>query len=122
MGGRIARCGWAAEEPVSLRTRAIIPEVTRRVRLAVILWLAFAVVVWNIVFDRMLVIEGREYVHAAATAVSTSEPYVLAGPWMRAANSRALVIATAAASVVLTIGFIGIAVAARRPEPGATCR
>ncbi len=94
---------------------------TRRVRLAVILWLAFAVVVWNVVFDRILVVEGREYVYAAATAVSESAPYVLAGPWMRAAQSRALVIATGAASVVLTIGLIGIAVAARRPKPGDPC-
>jgi hypothetical protein len=85
-----------------------------RIRLAVFLWLLFAFVVWNVVFDRILVIEGREYVYAAAVAVSQSAPYVLAGPWMHAAQSRALWTATAAAGGVLAIGFAGIAVAARR--------
>jgi hypothetical protein len=85
-----------------------------RIRLAVFLWLLFAFVVWNVVFDRILVVEGREYVYAAAVAVSQSAPYVRAGPWMRAAQSRALWTATAAAASVLTIGFAGIAVAARR--------
>jgi hypothetical protein len=61
-----------------------------------------------------MVIEGREYVYAAAVAVSKSERYVLAGSWMRAARSHALWTATAAAAGVLTIGLAGIAVAARR--------
>ena len=39
-------------------------------RLAAFLWLLFAFVVWNVVFDRILVIEGRAYVYAAAVAVS----------------------------------------------------
>ena len=85
-----------------------------RIRLAVFLWLLFAFVVWNVVFDRVLVIEGRQYVYAAAVAASTSAQYVLASPWMRAAQSHALWTATAAATGVLTIGFAGIAVAARR--------
>ena len=84
-----------------------------RIRLAVFLWLLFAFVVWNVVFDRILVIEGREYVYAAAVAASKPAPYVLASPWMRAARSRALWTATAAAAGVLTIGFAGIAIAAR---------
>ena len=84
-----------------------------RLRLAVFLWLLFAFVVWNVVFDRILVIEGRQYVYAAAVAASESAPYVLAGPWMRAAQSRALWYATAAASGVLAIGVVGLAVAFR---------
>ncbi len=88
-----------------------------RIRLAVFLWLLFAFVVWNVVFDRILVIEGREYVYAAAVAESKSAPYVLAFPWMRAAQSRALWTATAAAGGVLTIGFAGFAVALRARQP-----
>jgi energy-coupling factor transporter transmembrane protein EcfT len=90
------------------------PADRRRVRLAAVLWLLFAFVVWNVVFDRILVTEGRAYVYAAAVAVSKSEPYVLAGPWMGAAQSRALWTATAVAAGVLTVGFAGIALAARR--------
>ena len=67
-----------------------------RIRLAVFLWLLFAFVVWNVVFDRILVVEGREYVYAAAVAASKSAPYMLASPWMRAAQSHALWTATAA--------------------------
>jgi hypothetical protein len=90
------------------------PADRSRIRLAVFLWLLFAFVVWNVVFDRILVIEGRKYVYAAAVAASKSSPYVLAFPWMRTAQSRALWTATAAAAGVLTIGFAGIAIAARR--------
>jgi hypothetical protein len=86
-----------------------------RIRLAVFLWLLFAFVVWNVVFDRILVVEGREYVYAAAVAASHSAPYVLAGPWMEAARSRAFWAATAAAGGVLAFGAAGIAVASRVP-------
>ena len=89
------------------------PVDRRRVRLAAVLWLLFAFVVWNVVFDRILVIEGRAYVYAAAVAVSKSAPYVLAGPWMGAAQSRALWTATAAAGGVLAVGAAGFAVALR---------
>ena len=93
------------------------PVDRKRVRLAAILWLLFAFVVWNVVFDRILVIEGRAYVYTAAVAVSKSAPYVLAGPWMRAAQSRALWTATAAAGGVLAAGIAGFAVALRaRPR------
>ena len=36
-----------------------------RPRLAVALWIVWAVVVWNVVFDRVLVNAGREYVRSA---------------------------------------------------------
>ena len=89
------------------------PADRRRVRLAAVLWLLFAFVVWNVVFDRILVIEGRAYVYAAAVAVSQSAPYVLACPWMGAAQTRALWTATAAAGGVLAAGIAGFAVALR---------
>ena len=43
----------------------------RQVKTAAMLWVVFAVVVWNVVFDRVLVLEGRRYVYAAATAVAS---------------------------------------------------
>ena len=39
----------------------------RAVVAAVVLWLVFAGVVWNVVFDRMVVLAGRRYVHDALT-------------------------------------------------------
>ena len=89
-----------------------------RIRFAIFLWLLLAFVVWNVVFDRILVIEGREYVYAAAVAVSHSAPYVSAGPWMRAAQSRALWTATAAAAGVLAVGVAGFTVALRANRRG----
>jgi len=40
----------------------------RTARVAVALWIALAVVVWNVVFDRVLVVAGRQYVYAATIA------------------------------------------------------
>ena len=39
-----------------------------RVRLAAGLWLLLAFLVWNVVFDRVLVLAGREYAHDAVLA------------------------------------------------------
>src|ERR1700719_4625857 len=91
----------------------------RAARVARWLWIAFAIVVWNVVFDRILVLAGRQYVHAAAVAARGSGPYLRAGDWMRPAMTRGLWTATAAAGVILAIGLIGVPLAARR-SPGAT--
>ena len=40
-----------------------------RTRLAVALWIVWAIVVWNVVFDQVLVNAGRDYVRAAMAAV-----------------------------------------------------
>ena len=85
-----------------------------RTRLAGLLWLIFALVVWNVVFDRVLVLAGRRYVDAAYAAAAESRPYVLAGPWMQDAQRRALWTAGAAAAAVALTGAAGIAVAVRR--------
>jgi hypothetical protein len=83
-------------------------------RVAAVLWLTFAIVVWNVVFDRVLVIEGREYVYAAAVAANESRPYVRANDWMRAAQERALWIASATGATVVVIGLAAITIAIRR--------
>jgi hypothetical protein len=43
------------------------PQRSLRLRLgvALALWIVLALVVWNVVFDRVLVVAGRQYVHAA---------------------------------------------------------
>jgi len=68
------------------------------VKTAAVLWVVFALVVWNVVFDRVLVLEGRRYVHAAAAAADAHQPYVLAEPWMRAAQARGVKLATGVAA------------------------
>ena len=88
----------------------------RRAKTAAILWVVFALVVWNVVFDRVLVLEGRRYVFAAATAADTHHPYVLAEPWMRAAQVRGVKLATAIAAPIALCGLLAVKFAAR-PRP-----
>ena len=74
-------------------------------RVVVALWLAGTVVVWNAVFDRVLIDAGREYVRTAADAAHGSGPYARIDDSMRPAVPRALVLATSAAGVILVVGF-----------------
>ena len=84
------------------------------VGVALALWIALAFVVWNVVFDRVLVVAGRRYVYAATLAARGSDPYVRVDDWMRPAVSRATRTASGAAAIILTIGVVGCAIAARR--------
>src|SRR5260370_20573366 len=92
----------------------------RAARIARWLWIAFAIVVWNVVFDRVLVLAGRQYVHAATVAARGSGPYLRVNDWMRPAITRGLWTATAFAAVILAIGLISLPLAARRRAPRAT--
>ena len=85
-------------------------------RLARVLWIAWAVVVWNVVFDRVIVVAGRSYIVAATrhTAADPTAPPLNMDDWMVPAVNRALTVATAAAVVVLVTGLAAIAVASRR--------
>lgn len=82
-------------------------------RLAVILWIVLAVVVWNVVFDHVIVEAGRAYIIAAATAAQTGRPYELIDAWMRPAGSRALWWATGSAVVILAVGLAAVRRASR---------
>ena len=85
-------------------------------RLARALWIAWAVVVWNVVFDRVIVVAGRQYVFAAASAAAANPaaPPLNMDDWMVPAVNRALAVATGAAVVVLVTGLAAVAVASRR--------
>jgi len=85
-------------------------------RLARVLWIAWAVVVWNVVFDRVIVVAGRSYIVAATrhTAADPTAPPLNMDDWMVPAVNRALTVATAAAVVVLVTGLAAVAVASRR--------
>ena len=43
-----------------------------RVRLASALWLVLAMIVWNVIFDRVIVLAGRRYVYEASAAARRS--------------------------------------------------
>jgi hypothetical protein len=86
----------------------------RRPLIAVGLWLALAVVVWNLAFDREIVRAGREYVYYASLAARNGLQYELVGDWMAPAVGRALRVAGAAGGSVLLLGLVLIAVAVER--------
>jgi hypothetical protein len=76
-------------------------------RLARALWIAWAVVVWNVVFDHMIVVAGRSYITAAtrATAADPTAPPLNMDAWMEPAVRRGLIVATTAAAAIIVVGF-----------------
>jgi hypothetical protein len=84
--------------------------------MAVVLWIVWAFVVWNVVFDRVLVLAGRRYVHDAAVATDSGR-YLLINDVMPAAVTRGVWLATASAGGLLLIGLAAILVATRRRVP-----
>jgi hypothetical protein len=87
-------------------------------RLARMLFVAWAVVVWNVVFDHVIVAAGRNYVRAASIAASSPgvPVYLRMDDWMRPAVSRGLWMATAAAVTILVVGLLAVRVASRSPD------
>lgn len=85
-------------------------------RVAAALWIAWAIVVWNVVFDQVIVLAGRRYIVAAVAAAQGSGPYARIDDWMHPAVTRGFWLATAAAGVILLIGFAGVALAGRQPR------
>jgi hypothetical protein len=76
-------------------------------RIARALWIAWAVIVWNVVFDRVIVVAGRSYIAAAIAAARSnpSAPPVNMDDWMRPAVTRGFWIATASAGALLVTGL-----------------
>src|SRR4051812_48900219 len=71
------------------------------------LWIIWAVVVWNVVFDHVIVVAGREYLSAASVA-PYGGPYPRMDDWMRPAIVRGLWVATASAAAIVVVGFAAI--------------
>ena len=88
-----------------------------KVRLARALWIAWAVIVWNVVFDHVIVVAGRSYIAAARRAAVTAGSFANMDDWMGPAVSRGFWIATAAAAFVLLTGLAAVARARRRLNP-----
>jgi hypothetical protein len=75
----------------------IIRQLRHSARFAVALWLVLAFVVWNVVFDRILVLAGRRYSYAAIMAVRGGHAYLRIDDWMRPAIAQGVLIAVAIA-------------------------
>jgi hypothetical protein len=77
-------------------------------RVAAWLWVVWAFVVWNVVFDRVIVVAGRAYLAIARAAVRNGGAYALIEDTMRPARPRALWLATASAGMILVVGFVSL--------------
>lgn len=87
------------------------------VRIATALWIAWAVVVWNVVFDYVIEAAGREYLAAAVPAALAAGPYPRLDDWMGPAITRGLWIATASSAAILLVGLGAIRAASVKAEP-----
>ena len=79
-----------------------------RRRIAAWLWIALAVVVWNVVFDQVIIDAGRHYIEIANASAGSNGPYVNIEDTMRPARSRALWLATASAGAIAVVGFLAL--------------
>jgi len=86
----------------------------RLTMLAMVLWLVLAFLVWNVVFDRMIVLAGRRYSHDAAVLYRTTGHYLLINDVMRPAAAHAGRVATAVAAAIGAVAMILIRVASTR--------
>ena len=93
-------------------------------RIAVALWIVWAILVWNVVFDHVIVVAGREYIAAATRAAfSTSLPhrYENMDAWMRPAVTRGLWTASLGAAAILASGLILIRTARQTRRGSDAC-
>ena len=87
---------------------------TSKVRLALALWIVWAVLVWNVVFDHVVEVAGRHYLHAAGLAANAGGPYASMDEWMRPAVARGLWIASGVAGAIAVTGLIVVRTYAAR--------
>jgi hypothetical protein len=106
--------------PSARRRLAALRQPARTARLARALWIVWAIVVWNVVFDHVIVSAGRQYIVAAELAISgrgsAAPHFENMDDWMRPAVWRALWTATASASAILAVGLCTIHLATRAPQ------
>ena len=98
------------------RRVAALRQPARVARIARALWIAWALVVWNVVFDHTIVTAAREYIHAATHDAGTTDAATRAArmdDWMRPAVMRGVWSATAAGGAVLVAGLLSVHWAAR---------
>jgi hypothetical protein len=92
-------------------------RMSRSARIAAALWIAWAVVVFNVVLDQVIAVAGRRYIVEAIASAGAMGPYVRIDDWMRPAVVHGFWLASAAALAILAVGFIGVRLAMRSPQP-----
>lgn len=76
-----------------------------KTRWAVFICLALAAIVWNRVFDRMVIEAGRAYSRAAVASVESGAGYLRIDDWMRPAIAHAARTASMWAVGVVVLGL-----------------
>jgi len=98
----------------------LFPQARRLERLALALWIVWAILVWNVVFDHVIVVAGRDYIAAATRAAfSATLPhrYENMDVWMRPAVTRGLWIASLSAAAILLFGIALVRASVRAGSP-----
>jgi hypothetical protein len=83
-------------------------------RLALLLWLALGFVIWNVVFDLMIIDAGRAYLRHQAAWQRGNGPRVTIAGTMRPAARRAALTASVWAVLVTGSGLTATVLAGRR--------
>ncbi len=83
-----------------------------KVVVAVVLWLLLAAVVWNVIFDRLIVLAGRRYSHDAYVLYRSTGRYLLINDVMRPAIAHAVRVASAVAGTLAVVALVAIRFAA----------
>jgi hypothetical protein len=86
----------------------------RKLRVGIALWIVFAFVVWNVIFDRIIVLAGRRYVHDAAVVAHTTDRYLAIDEVMRPAVTHGVWLASSAALAIAGVGIFALLAAAAR--------
>lgn len=75
-------------------------------RTVTLLWSVFAFVVWNVVFDREVAIEGARFTHESVQRYRDGQPLVTIEAGYRPHVRRAALDASLWAGVVLALGLV----------------
>jgi len=92
--------------------------VSRKTAVALGLWIVFAVVVWNVVFDNEVQMAGRRYVYEATLAFRGEAPPIAMDAVMRPAVARGVRLASEWGGAIAIGGLGAVAWAARRRRTG----
>ena|SRR5581483_6930667 len=83
-------------------------------RLALTLWIVWAIASWNVVFDHTIVVAGRNYIAAAERAAFSVPPrYENMDLWMRPAIAHGVWLASAVGGAIAAAGILLVRAAAR---------
>jgi hypothetical protein len=86
----------------------------RPVLTAAVAWMLFAFVVWNVVFDRLVVLAGRRYSYSATVLYRTTGRYLHIDDVMRPAVAHAAWVASSAAGMIAIVALLVLRAAAAR--------